>query len=458
MTRIDHELAILKNCPKPSLNQILLARENRALKQKKLLLKAPCLVCLTMNIAGEYKISPLIEQGFCEGISQIKQMLALYHIKVSQEVIDYLPYGHEAYFAVEGLAPLIKDLMLKIEDNTELGRLFDIDVLDSSGQKIARSAQNKRKCLLCEDNPFICRRTFKHTVEQLQIKTITILISYFDRQFIDDICAKANRALLYELAVSPKPGLVDRFDTGAHNDMDFFTFIDSISLLSGYLTKVMNLALANYDLEPPLLLKQLRYLGLKAEQDMYTLTKGINTHKGAIFGLGIISACLAVLYGRGQAININTICDLAQQMASEILADFEQNTLKQQPLSNGEQLYNQCQIYGARGEAYQGFSTVRDIAYPKFCALINSGYSLNQAAAITLVHLISHTQDSNIIKRSNQQTLAQIQNQLQDILDDDNLILANLAALNQQFINLNISPGGSADLLAITLFIWLIEN
>ncbi|MCL2218201.1 MAG: triphosphoribosyl-dephospho-CoA synthase, partial [Defluviitaleaceae bacterium] len=110
--------------------------------------------------------------------------------------------------------------------------------------------------------------------------------------FADKMAELAVRALITEVCITPKPGLVDRANNGAHRDMNVFTFIDSALTLHGYFRCITSLSQTHED--DGLLLK-LQPLGLQAEQDMFRVTKGVNTHKGAIFSLGLICAAAAVL-------------------------------------------------------------------------------------------------------------------------------------------------------------------
>ncbi len=99
----------------------------------------------------------------------------------------------------------------------------------------------------------------------------------------------ATKAMLYEVSTSPKPGLVDRYNSGAHEDMDYYTFIASASSLTNGFQTLANmgesLCLDSIDT----LLAKVRPVGIEMENDMFRATKGINTHKGMIFSLGLVT-------------------------------------------------------------------------------------------------------------------------------------------------------------------------
>ena len=94
------------------------------------------------------------------------------------------------------------------------------------------------------------------------------------------ISSLAMKSMIYEVAVSPKPGLVDRFNSGAHKDMDFFTFIDSSMIFMDYFYKCTMTGIEFKEEDYSLLLKSIRPLGIEAEKKMFAATNGINTHKG----------------------------------------------------------------------------------------------------------------------------------------------------------------------------------
>ena len=113
------------------------------------------------------------------------------------------------------------------------------------------------------------------------------------------VAQQATRSLLYEVSITPKPGLVDRIDSGAHTDMDFFTYLDSSVALTEYFRLAYLESRVHSHLPAPELFSHLRELGLQAEQQMYEATGGVNTHKGSIFTLGLLCGGLGCLAGRG---------------------------------------------------------------------------------------------------------------------------------------------------------------
>ena len=159
---------------------------------------------------------------------------------------------------------------------------------------------------------------------------------------------QATRSLLYEVSVSPKPGLVDRFDSGAHADMDFFTYLDSSAALTEYFRIAYLEGAASSCLTPPELFPRLRRLGVQAEQQMYTATGGVNTHKGIIFTLGLFCGGLGWLFGRGESADEMGLLHLCSQI---VTSEFERE-LKMLPRTSTTRIFHQrCRYHCPAGTA-----------------------------------------------------------------------------------------------------------
>ncbi|WP_070000924.1 triphosphoribosyl-dephospho-CoA synthase CitG [Cellulosilyticum sp. I15G10I2] len=281
----------------------------------------------------------------------------------------------------------------------------------------------------------------------------------------------AIQALLYEVTASPKPGLVDRYNCGAHKDMDIFTFMSSSAALSSYFydccvetMRMIEKSENEFDRYDNLFMV-LRGLGLKAEKSMYEATKGVNTHKGLIFSLGLIaSAATIVFYKTGDlAIDILEISEEVKKLVKELCEkDFVDIALKE-VLSAGEKLYLNYGIKGIRGEAEEGFPTVTNLAYPKMYAYMQDrGHSINDILVNVLLHLMSITEDTNILSRHDMTTLVDVQKRAKEALELGGIFTGDGKAyvehMDRDFIRRNISPGGAADLLAVTIMFYLLQR
>lgn len=289
------------------------------------------------------------------------------------------------------------------------------------------------------------------------------------KQTADDIGYKACESLIEEALTTPKPGLVDQNNNGAHTDMCLETFLDSACALKPYFSHCAYLGMTFYTSEKnreddalPVLFNQLRPLGLEAEAVMYEVTKGVNTHKGAIFSLGLFCCALGVLISKqnfspdspvilppSDRMELSRLC---RKMTVHLLDDFTRRDLQE---THGLGLHKTQKIYGIRGEACAGYPSIFQTGYPIFTAYKKQGLPRQSAGACTLLHLICITEDTNIISRSGYDQLLRIQAQLRTFLrqasPDD--ILAVLPQIDKQFIQMNISPGGCADLLALIYFL-----
>lgn len=273
----------------------------------------------------------------------------------------------------------------------------------------------------------------------------------------EKISSIAVESILHEAAATPKPGLVDRNNSGAHSDMDFFTFISSASVLHPYFLRMAEVGSRFDQSDLTLLLKKLRPIGIEAETAMFSVTGGVNTHKGLIFSLGILVASASYLFNREQQCPADKVCSMAATMCSGIV----EKELKEINPGNttGEKLFSREGVKGIRGEAEKGFPSVVKAALP---ALKKSHEEWNSSLLNTLLHLMSIVEDSNIVGRKDQKTLKSVQKQSKEVLQSggaaDERGLEILKQMDLNFIEQNISPGGSADLLAVTIFLYKIED
>lgn len=279
-----------------------------------------------------------------------------------------------------------------------------------------------------------------------------------DTDYADHIAGLAVRSLLHEAAVTPKPGLVDRRDSGAHSDMDFFTFIDSSAALASYFREVTYTAL-HFPGEPEEMIALLRPLGLRAERTMLSATGGVNTHKGLIFSLGLVCAAAGYARPRSPALTEDLIFGLCARMAAGTLDELAGGGVSP---THGVAAYRRHGCAGARGEAAEGFPNVRRHGLPALRGALDRGLSRNDAGVWALLHLMAHADDTNIVSRADLATLRRVQEECGRFLRSRGSIgrlLPYAEALNGDFVRRGISPGGCADLLALTyMLFFLLED
>ena len=425
-----------------TLQDILQARETRAQRQQTLLQehRVP-LVCFTMNIAGPVKVTPLIQRGFEEGLKLLPQENVLFR------EVQVLPAGCEAILAVDQPAEELKRLCAEIEESHPLGRLFDMDVIGLDGVKLERKAQ--RGCIVCGAPGRGCAASRAHSVGQLQAVTKSMLQRYF---LSFDIGAAAVQSLIDEVRTTPKPGLVDRRNNGSHQDMDLSLFEASAQALKPHFCRCVTLGQETATLSPEETFSALRQAGLHAEETMLGVTGGVNTHKGAIYSLGLLCGSI----GRIGSTDTDAVLDQCQAMVhSSVQADFASATGK----TAGERLYLQYGIRGIRGEAADGFPSVKNIGLPRLRQALTDGLSPNDAGAVTLLHLIAQVTDTNLYHRGGESGARWAADCAKQLLNQHPYPTASqLEELDDAFISRNLSPGGSADLLAVTYFLHTITQ
>ena len=270
----------------------------------------------------------------------------------------------------------------------------------------------------------------------------------------------AYEALLEEVYASPKPGLVDLYSTGAHKDMDVSTFEKSSAALRPYFAS-MALEGLIFSGAPGQLFQQIRRIGISAEKAMYEATEGVNTHKGMIFHMGILSAAAGACIRTGKGLTLEALIRMEQSMVRETL--IKEVESMQEFTSHGEKNLEKYGTLGARGEAISGYESVRNISLPLLMKRLSEGKDWNLIKLEALFLLMSQVDDSNILARHNPQVLSEVRAMAGEFLKTTGVYgessIEVLKRMDGEFIRRNISAGGCADLLAVTIFMaQLIRN
>ena len=401
---------------KITLEQMLLARDRRASRQAALLSRyGRPVISFTMNIAGPVKDSPLIRYAFRSGLRQLE---ALPCAQLCREVI-FEPTGPEALLVYETQdARLLKAFCIRLESEGEAGRLFDLDVLDANGEKLSR--ETGRTCLVCGGPVSVCSRSRAHGLEAITARTRTILEAFA----AETLGKMAENALLAEVHFTPKPGLVDEANNGAHRDMDVPLFERSAHALRPCFEEFVRLGLQGAS---PAALQQ---AGVRAEQAMFAATGGVNTHKGAIYsGALLLHAAGRLLSGEEEG----NLCELAAQTAAAIPAPTG---------THGAAVRAQCG--GIRTEAVSGYPTAQAVLR-----------QLRQSGPLDALLLsMSRLDDSTLWHRGGAEGAQLVRSRAADILAAPaSEREARTRRLDAELIERNLSPGGSADLLAMAFFL-----
>ena len=247
----------------------------------------------------------------------------------------------------------------------------------------------------------------------------------------------AERALRMELDTTPKPGLVDRIDNGAHKDMDYALMSKSISALRPYLTRLAVESAKGID---PSKIKE---IGIEAEKTMLKTTCGVNTHKGAFFCIGLSVAAASNLATTAESVQTYSFKELVSRAASEIPVAHG---------THGAEAKRSFKVSGALENARGAYPELFADWLPYYRGLENDPYRCHK----TLLHIMTTLDDTNILHRRGTEGLARTKSEAARLLQD--FSEKGLSSLNKDFIRENISPGGSADMLSLTIFINSIIN
>lgn len=408
-----------------TLQEVLDAREARAAAQRCLLNKyRQPLLCLTMNIAGPVKRWGTVDLAFRAAEGELDRRLG---DRVLEKAVTDAATGLECIWACDLPAPELKSLAMELETARPVGRLYDLDVIGTDGDKLSRPTP--RTCLVCGGPASPCARSRAHGLDAILTATNALLSDFA----ADYLAEAAVQALIDEVNLTPKPGLVDQRNNGAHRDMDLPMFHHSAKALSPYFRDAVALGLTLDDCMPAL-----QRAGLQAEETMLAATGGVNTHRGSIYAFGLVLAALGGVLARGG--------DVFARAAALAAAGIPPSGP-----THGIQVKARCGAQGARGEALAGFphgrmawAALHDYKGDPFPALLT---------------LLSRVEDTNLLYRGGLAGLTFVQKEACAILaGPPSKYVPRLKDLDNACIARNLSPGGCADLLALGLLLYQTEN
>lgn len=258
----------------------------------------------------------------------------------------------------------------------------------------------------------------------------------------DEVASRVSAALREELALYPKPGLVSPIDCGSHPDMRAETFLDSIRTLEPYFGEFARAGSRGVDLPA------LQHIGLAAETAMLETTQGRNTHRGAIFCLGLLASAAGWRWKHGARENLGLI--VAARWGSQI--PRAQSLPTEPTTSHGLSVCRNFQVRGVRGEAADGFPTVFNKALPVFRTAL-SRTDRAHAALRTFFAIMAEAEDTTLLHRGGEVAWDFARRAARDCLDlPDGLLMQEALRLHEYFVARNWTAGGTADLLSATLF------
>lgn len=257
--------------------------------------------------------------------------------------------------------------------------------------------------------------------------------------------ARCREALKREADAWPKPGLVTPVDSGSHRDMHYATFIDSIAALQGYFAEIAAAGADDADYA------ELQLIAIAAEARMLAATRGANTHRGAIFNLGLLAAAAGLRQSAPALAAWSCGRIVARRWGPAILG-----SRSDAPASHGKRVWQRYGVGGAREEAAGGFPAVYGIGLPALRRLLAAGVGEEEALVGTLMALMAELPDTNLLWRGGAAGLRDVQdaatafNRAGGVEQHD--WRTHLLDIHGWMVARNLSPGGSADLVAAT---WL---
>jgi triphosphoribosyl-dephospho-CoA synthase len=295
-------------------------------------------------------------------------------------------------------------------------------------------------------------------IQELVMRAFNVAFDAFDAtpnpaSLAERLADLAVDALIDEADLSPKPALVDRRSSGAHTDLHLGLMHASALSLWPAFKQMADAAIAIGEINP-LLRETIGRLGREGEAAMMRTTNGVNTHRGAIWALGLLVTAAAL---NSDELSPEALCQRAGDLA--LIEDRHQTA--NQSHSHGQTVVQKYGAMGAREQAQAGFPAVIQTGLPQLVRSRAAGHGEQNARLDALLAIMTTLSDTCVLYRAGEEGLHAMQHGAQRVLDaGGSATLSGRRALNQldqQLLSLNASPGGAADLLAACLFIDRLE-
>ena len=292
---------------------------------------------------------------------------------------------------------------------------------------------------LTRDSQPVCATHVRQALDNGSLSQAAALVPTSTVPYL--IARLATKALRAELYTTPKPGLVDRHDNGAHRDMDLALMDKSIDALLPFFAKLAIIGQGNDKVDAG----EIRQIGIDAEKAMLAATGGVNTHRGALFAMGLAALAASWCMAHGNKIDEHSLRDFIMQVAGQFTPTAG---------THGNDAVNAHRVTGALDLAKAGYEQLFNNWLPAYQAYVASDAPTARHRLLLLI--MSQLDDTNVIHRVGFGQAQQVKREAQKLLG--NFTLEAMEQMNRDYIALNISPGGSADMMALTLFIHSILN
>lgn len=419
------------------IDPILLARELRQNQIQDMLENHELVISVKSNIPG-------LNKNISEAYFLVRLFLIEIGIKINIQEHIFLESEDGPYHLIpikHGNPDIIKNMLIDIETVHPLGRFIDLDVFTQKIKSISRQDIGKppRQCYLCSLDAHVCSRNQTHDIADLIEYVKENITDYLN----DKIRVLIDQSIMMELELDDKFGLVTKSSKGSHDDMDYELMIRAKNVLVPYFQKLFMMGYEAYELDH--LLEETRPIGIEAELKMLDETNGVNCYKGLIFILGLAVLSSGFVLGHHQ--NFSEVFSNVSTMTKDVFKEFEMN-----PSTFGMEAYQKHQIKGVRGEVYLGLPSVKKVMKD----LLHSNTLNDSVLRETLRKLILESEDTVFLKRSGSiERYQEFKNILKSVDPND---MTDVKAFTLFAIQNNLSFGGSADLLVVSIYLYFIHK
>jgi triphosphoribosyl-dephospho-CoA synthase len=396
--------------------------------------EAASILFLSTNVPGPDKQRPGISRLLREALAQAREALGLRFLGTGRDLLG--PF-HIGYSRVPPMAA--KRAAMAMEAALPAGRLLDLDVYRPDGSQVGRAglALPPRPCLVCPEPARECILLRRHSRRELLARVDALLEPWAPRpQRVDPEALAANLALgaLGELDLTPKPGLVDRRDSGSHSDLSHPAMRASIDLLPLYFAELLD---CHRQRRP---LAAFVAAGLAAEGRMLRSIQS-NAHRGFIFLSGVLLMAVCRCGGR---------IDGLRAAVAEVARGFFAQAGPAD--THGAGIRDRHGLGGVRGEAERGLPAVFEHGWPKYREALEAGWDPDHAGFQLMAVLMQQVEDTTAVRRCGLEGLSRLRQDgacLQRLLEQGRDPEPWLAALNQDYRKSGLTMGGVADCMAL---------
>lgn len=265
--------------------------------------------------------------------------------------------------------------------------------------------------------------------------------------------------ILLEVSAHPKPGLVTPRSMGSHSDMDLQTFMLTSAAIAPCFHRCAAIGLAHVG-EPSAILAPVRAVGRDYDRRLFAASNGVNTQRGALFALGLTAAAAGLSHDGHRPVSPDRLFAAVAAITRGIV-ERELATSYRDPLTAGEILFDRHGATGIRGEVEAGFPTVSGHGLPALRTALTQGASLNRALLHALMAIVAEAEDTTVLWRGGPEGLAFVRERAARVRDLGGALsdrgIAEIDRFADDCVSRRLSPGGGADLLAVTVAVHLLE-